>query len=72
MKFNTIRDLKKGLSSFKVELVEDVSTNEKIVLKHFKTKNKYFKEIELYELMKDSKYVPLIKFRDDENNILGL
>ena len=35
-------------------------------VKHFKTKNKYFKEIELYELMKDSKYVPLIKFRDDE------
>jgi thiamine kinase-like enzyme len=69
--FKKLKDFKSGLGSLEVELVEDEEGN-KIVLKHFKTKNKYLKEIELYELMEDSKYTPRIKYRDDDNIILGL
>lgn len=70
--YKYLRDFKSGLGSIKVELVECVKTNEKIVLKHFKTKNKYNKEIELYMLMESSKYTPNIKYKDDINLVLGI
>jgi tRNA A-37 threonylcarbamoyl transferase component Bud32 len=64
-----IKELKSGLGSTKIELVN--YNGEMIVLKHFKTKNKLIMEESLYELLKEEDFVPKVRFVDYEKNILG-
>ena len=65
-----IKELKSGLGSIKIELVN--YNGEKIVLKHFKTKNKLIMEESLYELLKEEDFVAKVKFVDHDKNILGI
>jgi RIO-like serine/threonine protein kinase len=69
--FKILREFKNGMGSLRVTLVED-DDKSKIVLKEFKTMNKYRKEIELYDILKDSDYVPNVVYRDDERKVLGI
>lgn len=64
-----IKELKSGLGSTKIELVN--YNGEEIVLKHFKTMNKLIMEESLYELLKEEDFVPKVKFVDYDKKILG-
>ncbi len=69
-----IKKLKKGYGSILIELVEFIIDGESkyVVLKHFKTKNKYEKEIMYYELLHEETYTPNIVYKDSINNVLGI
>ena len=68
--FHKTKELKSGLGSTKIELVE--LNGKSVVLKHFKTLNKLKKELELYQMLQNEDFIPNIVYHDEVKKILAI
>lgn len=67
---NFIKELKSGLGSTKIELIE--LNGSLTVLKHFKSLNKLKRELELYEILQSESFVPNVTYSDFSKKILAI